>query len=425
MTDEKEFRSRLEDLVDEVKELRFPSSAGFKPFQHLFSEESVSHPAKANLYMIYYLINKYTKEGETVADVMAGSGSTGIVASYLGRHAILVELERKFVDWIKENVELLESRGKRKGEIQVIQGDARRLTELLGVKADSIVTSPPYAETTMEKKFKTPEELEKFAKEQWVFKHGRSLEATKRFIEKSWKGYPEDKDNIGNLPLGEIDTVLTSPPYRENEKNLPLGEVDAIVTSPPYSASAKGSDRKEFWERLADDPMSSRFGRQNHPHTAEGYSESKGNIGNLPHGEIDAIVTSPPYSESMSKKRKGHSVYPNLERTREMPQETRDDNIANLYHGDIDAILTSPPYEGSLEGTTRHTRGGIASRDPALAQTGTYATTLSEATKQGVPVGYSPSKDNIGSLKSSREEYNALEGGCDRDENEKGKAKGS
>jgi hypothetical protein len=55
MTDEKEFRSRLEDLVDEVKELRFPSSAGFKPFQHFFSEESVSHPAKANLYMLHYL----------------------------------------------------------------------------------------------------------------------------------------------------------------------------------------------------------------------------------------------------------------------------------------------------------------------------------------------------------------------------------
>ena len=51
----------------------------------------------------------------------------------------------------------------------------------------------------MKKEFKTDEDLEKFAKEQYVFKHGRSLEATKRFIRKSWQGYPESVDNIGNL----------------------------------------------------------------------------------------------------------------------------------------------------------------------------------------------------------------------------------
>jgi DNA modification methylase len=76
-------------------------------------------------------------------------------------------------------------------------------------------------------------------------------------------------------------------------------------------------------------------------------------------------------------------------------------------YGSIDTVITSPPYEGSLEGTTRHTRGGIASRDPALAQTGSYATVMSF----GVPVGYSPSNDNIGNLKSSDEEYEALANG--------------
>ena len=90
------------------------------------------------------MIKKYTEEDAVVADPMSGTGSTGIVASYLGRHSVLVELEEKFVEWRNKNVGLLEKHGRKKGEIKVIQGDARKLSELLGLKADSIVTCPPY-----------------------------------------------------------------------------------------------------------------------------------------------------------------------------------------------------------------------------------------------------------------------------------------
>ena len=88
----------------------------------------------------------------------------------------------------------------------------------------------------------------------------------------------------------------------------------------------------------------------------------------------------------------------------------RDSNIGNLPVGNIDAIITSPPYEAALEGTSRHTRGGIASRDKKLAQTGSY-TILTEDTKKGVPVCYSPNPQNIGNLKSSDEEYENLRRG--------------
>ena len=198
-------------------------------------------------------------------------------------------------------------------------------------KIDVIITSPPYAETTMKKEFKNENQLENFAKEQYVFKHGRTLEATKRFIKKSWQGYPENPSNIGSLPLKE--------------------DIDAIITSPPYEASV--SDDKEGPSAGADEK---KYGRW----------------------------------------RKG---------TARKQSYTQHDEPCK-----VDAIITSPPYEASLEGTSRHTKGGIASRDPALAQTGTYATTLSEATKQGVPVGYSPNDENIGNLKSDEEEYKALEG---------------
>ncbi|MFQ6095535.1 MAG: DNA methyltransferase [Candidatus Bathyarchaeia archaeon] len=97
---QKEFRSKLEDLVENVEELVFPASPGFGGFKLFFGEASVAHPAKANIYLLYYLIKKYTGKGEIVFDPMAGTGSTGILASYLGRHSILVELEEKFYRWM-------------------------------------------------------------------------------------------------------------------------------------------------------------------------------------------------------------------------------------------------------------------------------------------------------------------------------------
>jgi DNA modification methylase len=195
-----EFRSRLEELVGgKVRELRFPSSAGFRPFQRFFCEEAVAHPAKANLFLLYFLIKRYTREGDVVADIMAGTGSTGIVASYLGRHSVMVELESKFADWIKKNVELLEKYGKKRGEIRVIQGDARRLSDLLGVKTDSIVTSPPYSNAISRQGGK--EKVEKI---------GVSC--------KTAREYSGDPANIGNLPHGNPDAIITSPPYSTAQK---------------------------------------------------------------------------------------------------------------------------------------------------------------------------------------------------------------
>lgn len=186
-----------------------------------------------------------------------------------------------------------------------------------------------------------------------------------------------------------------------------LKDVDVIVTSPPFSETISKSGGPTPYKKIG---ISSKTARQ--------YSGNPENIGNLPHGKIDAIVTSPPYAEQIHSagqprekvieilRKKGYdekwirahymSPFCNVKVTENEGYSKSDENIGNLP---FDAVITSPPYEGSLEGTTRHTKGGIASRDPALAQSGTYATVLSKATKQGVPVGYSASPKNIGNLK--------------------------
>jgi len=182
----------------------------------------------------------------------------------------------------------------------------------------------------------------------------------------------KSEGNIGNLKYGKgVDAIVTSPPYAEQKK----GKADPEKMAERWEKHQKKDWNS--WGKSAHTPGRLRAFKA----MGSGYSESKNNIGNLPHGQIDAIVSSPPYSESMSKKRKGYTTHPELSKTRHMGEDSSDENIGNLPHGQVDAIVTSPPYEGSLEGTTRHTRGGIASRDRKLAQTGSI-TVLSEDTKR-------------------------------------------
>lgn len=103
----------------------------------------------------------------------------------------------------------------------------------------------------------------------------------------------------------------------------------------------------------------------------------------------DIIVTSPPYGLALNDSKcvgHGDSDGSRLIREKGLPSTYSRDkkNIGNLPHEkDVDAIITSPPYESSLEGSTRHTRGGIASRDPNLAQTGTIATIITSPPYEG------------------------------------------
>jgi DNA modification methylase len=294
---------------------------GFGRAKAFFDAESVRHPAKANLYLLQWIISNFTDKGDTVVDPLAGTGSTAIMASLLGRNGVCVELENKFCELIDKNFKLTVKSGKARGGLSWFQGDARYLSSVLkngmyasttimsppyadGTKGQSrekfwarlardptskrfgrkshptigegydtiltgasgytlapnaivssptygdtfnskrhtfsgivrragkekrlywggysgkeaqignlpyIITSPPYASTTIKKTFKSEEELERFASGQkWLLEHGRSKASIKRFIKKSWQGYPanDENNNAGNLPY-----IITSPTY--------------------------------------------------------------------------------------------------------------------------------------------------------------------------------------------------------------------
>ena len=348
--------------ISEDKILEFPATPGFKGWKPFFTPESTTHPAKMNLNLLRWILEAYTSEGDVVLDPMAGTGSTVILAALMGRHGVAVEYEPRFCDMIRKNIGLTERQATLtpKGRMACIQGDARKLSKLLK-GSDAIITSPPYGEAQSGggiavKGYDGP-------------KHSPTDLVGKR-------SYMPDKfekeDNIGVLEYGDVDAVITSPPYGktqafqdldfmkrtakdqsdkvrkgeikghymteearikvfdkmkrskiedpDNISNLEYGEVDTVITSPPYEGSVPAYDEKwleEHWDDESDSPKhkTMRFGR-----SMRGYPK-----------KVDSVVTSPPYGNRLAD------------------DVVHDGDEARMsYRQAIDSIVTSPPYESTI-----------------------------------------------------------------------------
>ena len=62
------------------------------------------HPTQKPVTLLEYLIRTYTNEGDTVLDICAGSGTTGVAAINTGRNAILIEKEAKYIEIIERRI---------------------------------------------------------------------------------------------------------------------------------------------------------------------------------------------------------------------------------------------------------------------------------------------------------------------------------
>lgn len=270
--------------------LVFRSTAGFKKYEMLFDKESIRHPAKMNLGLLSWLIDHYSEKGDWVVDPMAGTFSTCLIGALKGRNCVGVELEQKFVDMgVKNKVKLDRLQIQGKGECHIIQGDSRNLCEVLGKAGvfDTIITSPTYASTLYDLKGKPKEFWETLAKntgrQAWVNENSVTRQTQKAKDE----GYGDSVDNVGNLRYGKVDTIVCSPPYSES-----LNESKNTTSN---------LRREERLKTAGHQPKEFMGGEARNCQIEDGlcYSKSSLNIGNLPHGKIDAVITSPPYEESL------------------------------------------------------------------------------------------------------------------------------
>jgi DNA modification methylase/intein/homing endonuclease len=127
------------------------------------------HPAKYPETMAQEFIEFFTREGETVLDPMAGTGSTLVAALRAGRNSYGIELNPKYAKIAKQ---IIEEERKTLGEkvegltSKVVNGDAAKVADFGLSTCDYVLTSPPYwdmlrargAET--QKKRRSAEELD-------------------------------------------------------------------------------------------------------------------------------------------------------------------------------------------------------------------------------------------------------------------------
>lgn len=373
----RDFVSQLESIM-RAEELRFDATPGFGDFNWALAH-SVSHPAKMNTTLTKFLIEKFTEKGDVVLDPMAGSGQTGVIASLRGRNAVCVDLEDKFFKWMERAKRKVERQGtlRPKGWMRNVCGDARQLSQLLG-EADVVVTSPPYA--AMRSRTTNEENL---------------TYTTKR-----------DGRNIGTIMKCGAGDAKT------------YGCVDAVVTSPPYAESLEGTSRHTKGGIPARDPKLGQSGTYGTP--------SKDNIGNLNY-EVDAVITSPPYAQSIHGtgqsrekvieilRKKGYdekwiqahysSPYTIVKIIEETGYSDDPSNIGNLKHGKIDVVVTSPPFADSFkhnrQDREKRLRKLIEVEKKAVKKGQKWAMSSREVLEKKLAQqddGYGTSKENIGNL---------------------------
>nr|WP_313884352.1 DNA methyltransferase [Streptomyces cynarae] len=94
-----------------------------------------------------HAISTYTRPGDLVLDPMCGIGTTLVEAIRLGRQAIGTKYEFRWAALVAANVQHIVT-GTGAGRGEVVCGDARRLTTLIGKEHHGrialVVTSPPY-----------------------------------------------------------------------------------------------------------------------------------------------------------------------------------------------------------------------------------------------------------------------------------------
>jgi DNA modification methylase len=104
------------------------------------------HPAIFPRVLARQLIETYSHEGETVMDIFSGVGTTLVSALELGRNALGLELNRRYIDIARRRITYArDMRKKHRLKCSVLQADARNLMDIIPENSiDLVVTSPPY-----------------------------------------------------------------------------------------------------------------------------------------------------------------------------------------------------------------------------------------------------------------------------------------
>src|SRR3972149_6157133 len=165
-----------------------------------------SHPAKVSFKLaerIYQhaLEQGWVRAGDVCLDCFGGVGCFGLHAMLNGLNFIGVELEPVFAALAEQNIALWQRKFRglpNLGTAVVVRGDSRELCKVVG-GADIVVGSPPFLAETGRK-----------MQAEW---HQKRATIGKRNSIFSQATYGSTPGQLGAIPEGNVDMVISSPPY--------------------------------------------------------------------------------------------------------------------------------------------------------------------------------------------------------------------
>ena len=179
-----------------------------------FVRESLEHGAKLEVRTLRWLVEKYSKPGDTILDPMSGIGTIHLAAT-MGRNTLAIELSPRFVEIQKINIEKLGQELGINAQTNILQGDCRRHLPV-NPQADAIIFSPPYAD--VEKAGITA-----------GFTHSSGKHTGEKVNVGSF-GYDEQQSNVGNLTIYPLYLDAMRVIYKLCNQSIPIGAPIIIIT---------------------------------------------------------------------------------------------------------------------------------------------------------------------------------------------------
>ena len=243
-------------------------------WQGVIVPEAFAHPAKFSRGLIrriyeHMLAAGYLAPGDSVVDCFGGIGAGALDAMSMGLHWTGVELEPRFVELGNRNIAKwqrdLAMLGDRVGTARLLQGDSRRLLEVVGAGMAGVVSSPPF-----ENQIHGQDEAFLRAVDADRVKRGLQYSTTRHHS----TDYGTSPGQLGAMPSGDYAAaVISSPPYADAVNGTGEGP------GARYDTVHHNADTAQ---RLSSD---------------NGYGATDGQLGRMAGEGWSAAVSSPPFGK--------------------------------------------------------------------------------------------------------------------------------
>jgi hypothetical protein len=287
--------------------------------------EAMAHPAKYSSKLIrriyeHMLEMDWLKPGDRVVDPFGGVALGALNAMQVGLDWYGVELEAKFHGLGNQNIVLWNTKFgnmPRWGSATLLNGDSRRLLEILPGSVAAALSSPPYAEMDVN------------------YRRNGLLDADNTKYERP---YMQGQGDHYGSTSGQLGAMKAEG-------------FDAAISSPPFLATQGGTGEKAIPSNYANDPgFMARHAAGNK--SANAYGVTEGQLSSMRDANFDAAVSSPPYNPPMSQehngKRGGQRGTTPSEPGAFVKYGNTDGQLEGMSMEGFDAAISSPPYEGEV-----------------------------------------------------------------------------